>query len=226
MDMEAFSLSLAMIFVAELGDKSQLLALTLATCFSTKVVLWGIFWSTLAVHVFSAAAGTLVGGLLPLDWVLFLAGVSFFVYGFWTLRGDTLDEEEDACKPTIHPFWLVFSTFFIAELGDKTMLSTLSLATTYPFMAVWIGSTLGMVASDALAIVVGKALGKKLPENILKIVAAVVFFVFGALSMYKGGAAFDFSLWFAALCIIALSGYMFLRKPLLSFLSKPSSAPK
>lgn len=212
--MEAFSLSLAMIFVAELGDKSQLLALTLATCFNTRIVLWGIFCSTLAVLVFSTAVGKLVGGLLPLDWVLFLAGISFIVYGFWTLRGDSLDEEEEACKPTIHPFWLVFSTFFIAELGDKTMLSTLSLATTYPFMAVWLGSTLGMVLSDALAIVVGKALGKNLPENIVKIVAAVFFFVFGALSMYRGGAAFDVGLWFAALCIIALSGYLFLRKPL------------
>ncbi len=209
--MEAFSLSLAMIFVAELGDKSQLLALTLATCFNTKVVLWGIFCSTLAVHVFSTAAGTLVGGLLPIDWVLFLAGISFIVYGFWTLRGDTLDEEE-ACKPTIHPFWLVFSTFFIAELGDKTMLSTLSLAATYPFLAVWLGSTFGMVLSDALAIVLGKALGKNLPENIVKIVAALVFFVFGAVSMFNGGAGFDFRIWIAALCFVGLSGYLFLRK--------------
>ena len=224
--MEAFSLSFAMIFIAELGDKSQLLALTLATCFSTRIVLLGIFCSTLAVLVLSTAAGTLVGGLLPLDWVLFLAGISFIVYGFWTLRGDPLDEEDDSCKPTIHPFWLVFSTFFIAELGDKTMLSTLSLATTYPFMAVWLGSTFGMVLSDALAIVVGKALGKKLPENILKIVAAVVFFVFGALSMYNGGADFDFILWVAAFCLIGLSGYLFLRKPLLSFLSEPSRSPK
>ncbi len=210
--MEAFSLSFAMIFVAELGDKSQLLALTLATCFNTRIVLWGIFCSTLAVHVFSTAAGSLLGGLLPLDWVLFLAGISFIVYGFWTLRGDGPEEGDESCKPTIHPFWLVFSTFFIAELGDKTMLSAFSLATTYPFMAVWIGSTFGMVLSDGLAIVVGKALGKRLPENMLKIVAAVVFFVFGALSMYNGGADFDLRIWLAALLVLALAGYLFLRK--------------
>ncbi|MCG8342632.1 MAG: TMEM165/GDT1 family protein [Chlorobiales bacterium] len=211
--MEAFSLSFAMIFIAELGDKSQLLALTLATCFSARVVLSAIFCSTLAVHVLSTAAGALLGGLFPVDWVLFLAGISFIVYGFWTLRGDSLEEDSDSCKPTIHPFWLVFSTFFIAELGDKTMLSSLSLATTNPFMAVWIGSTLGMVFSDALAIAVGKVLGKKLPENIVKIGAAIIFFAFGAFSMYEGGADFDFMLWAAALCLIGLSGYLFLRKP-------------
>ncbi len=224
--MDAFWLSFAMIFVAELGDKSQLLALTLATCFNTRIVLWGIFCSTLAVHVFSTAAGSLLGGLLPVDWVLFVAGISFIAYGFWTLRGDSLDDGNDSCKPTIHPFWLVFSTFFVAELGDKTMLSTLSLATTYPFMAVWIGSTFGMVFSDALAIVVGKMLGKKLPENIIKIGAGMIFFVFGGLSMYEGGADFDFRVWFAALCIILLTGYFFLRKPLLSYVSEQRRHPR
>lgn len=202
-----------MIFVAELGDKSQLLALTLAACFNPWVVLWGIFWSTLAVHAVSTAAGWYLGELLPTDWVLFIAGISFIVYGFWTLRGDGLNGGDESCKPSIHPFWLVFSTFFVAELGDKTMLSTLSLATTYPFMAVWIGSTLGMVLSDALAIAVGKMLGKKLPENIVKVGAGVVFFAFGALSMYEGGADFDLSIWALALCIVAVSGYLFLRKP-------------
>lgn len=218
--MDAFVLSFAMIFIAELGDKSQLLALTLATCFNARIVLWGIFWSTLAVHVLSTAAGSFLGGLFPLNWVLFIAGISFIAYGFWTLRGDGLDGGTDSCKPTIHPFWLVFSTFFVAELGDKTMLSTLSLATTNPFIPVWIGSTLGMVFSDALAIVAGKMLGKKLPENIIKTGASIVFFVFGALSMYEGGADFELSVWFAAFCVIALIGYFFLRKPLLSFVSE------
>ena len=211
--MEAFSLSLGMVFVAELGDKSQLLALTLAACFGVRVVLGGILCSTLAAHVLSTAAGTFLGGLLPVNWVLFLAGISFIVYGFWTLRGDSLDEDDDSCKPTIHPFWLVFSTFFVAELGDKTMLSTLSLAATNPFMPVWIGATLGMVFSDALAIAMGKMLGKKLPENSIKIGAAIIFFAFGAFSVYEGGADFDLSIWALALCIIAVSGYLFLRKP-------------
>lgn len=210
--MDAFWLSLGMIFIAELGDKSQLLALSLATCFNTRVVLWGIFWSTLAVHVISTAVGNVFGVLLPVDWVLFIAGISFIAYGFWTLRGDHLDDGEASCKTTIHPFWLVFSTFFIAELGDKTMLSTVSLAASYPFIPVWTGSTLGMVISDALAIVTGKMLGKKLPEKSIKVGASLIFFAFGALSMYQGGADFDLVVWAVALFFIALSGYVFLGK--------------
>ncbi|WP_294347497.1 TMEM165/GDT1 family protein [Prosthecochloris sp.] len=210
--MDAFWLSLALIFIAELGDKSQLLALTLATCFNAKVVLWGIFCSTIVVHVFSTAAGNILGGLLPVDLVLFIAGISFVAYGFWTLRGDSLDDGNGSCKTAVHPFWLVFSTFFIAELGDKTMLSTLSLATTNPFLPVWIGSTLGMVLADALAIVVGKSLGERLSENVIKIGAASIFFVFGAFNMYEGGADFSFGIWFVALCAIVLTGYFFLRK--------------
>ena len=118
--MDAFWLSLVMIFIAELGDKTQLVALTLATCYSTSVVLWGIFWATLAIHVFSAGIGWFIGDKLPTEWIKFVAGIAFIAFGFWTLRGDTLDEDEKSCKTGIHPFWLVFSTFFMAELGDKT----------------------------------------------------------------------------------------------------------
>ncbi len=209
--MDAFWLSLIIIFLAELGDKSQLLALSLATCYNTKVVLWGIFWSTLAVHVFSAAIGSFMGGLLPTDWIMFIAGLSFIAYGFWTLRGDSLDDDDASCKRTIHPFWLVFTTFFMAELGDKTMLGTVSLATTNPFLPVWIGSTVGMVISDALAIVVGKMLGKNLPEKTIKIAAGFIFFVFGAWTMYDGGKAFSPLIWAAAGAVIILMGALFLR---------------
>ncbi|ARM30933.1 TMEM165/GDT1 family protein [Prosthecochloris sp. HL-130-GSB] len=216
--MDAFWLSLVMIFIAELGDKSQLLALTLATCYSTRVVLWGIFWSTLAVHVISTALGWWMGGLMPTDWIMFLAGLSFIAYGFWTLRGDTLDDDDAACKVTIHPFWLVFTTFFVAELGDKTMLGTVSLAATMPFIPVWIGSTIGMVASDALAIVVGKMLGRQLPEQAVKIGAGIVFFLFGAWSMYDGGREFGLPVWAGAVLVIVVMGFLFLR----SHREKPS----
>ncbi|ASQ90533.1 hypothetical protein CHL67_06020 [Prosthecochloris sp. GSB1] len=210
--MDAFWLSLVMIFLAELGDKSQLLALTLATCHSTRIVLWGIFCSTLGVHVLSSAGGLFVGELVPVDWLTFIAGISFIAYGFWTLRGDSIDEEGKACKPTIHPFWLVFTTFFLAELGDKTMLGTFTLATTNPFLPVWIGSTLGMVLSDALAIMAGKMLGKNLPEKVVKAGAGIVFFLFGAFNMYQGGSDLGFAVWAAALLLIAASGFFFLRK--------------
>ncbi|NTW52897.1 MAG: TMEM165/GDT1 family protein [Chlorobiaceae bacterium] len=215
--MEAFWLSLVMIFIAELGDKTQLVALTLATCYNTRVVLFGIFWATLAVHVFSAGIGWVMGGLLPGDLITFVAGISFIIFGFWTLRGDSLDDDEDeACKTGVNPFWIVFSTFFMAELGDKTMLSTISLATTHPFIPVWLGSTVGMVVSDGLAVVVGRMLGKKLPEKSIKIGAALIFFGFGAWNMYQGGMHYNLLAWGAGLAAVALSGALFLLKPRLA----------
>ncbi|KUL20350.1 TMEM165/GDT1 family protein [Chlorobium limicola] len=211
--MDAFWLSLVMIFLAELGDKTQLVALTLATCYNTKSVLWGIFWATLAVHIFSAAIGWFLGAKLPADWIGFIAGIAFVIFGFWTLRGDHLDDNEKSCKTTIHPFWLVFTTFFMAELGDKTMLSTITLATNNAFLPVWIGSTIGMVLSDGLAIVAGKMLGKRLPEKTIQTGAAIIFFLFGAFSMFRGGAAFPISTWGVALVVITIVGFIFLRKP-------------
>jgi len=210
--MDAFWLSLVMIFLAELGDKTQLVALTLATCYNTRVVLWGIFWATLAVHVFSAGIGWFVGGLLPGDWIAFIAGVSFIIFGFWTLRGDSLDEDEAGeCKTGVNPFWLVFSTFFMAELGDKTMLSTVSLATTNPFLPVWIGSTIGMVLSDGLAMIVGRMLGKNLPEKAIRIGASIIFFLFGAWWMFKGGSGFSLLIWSVALMVLAAAAAIFFR---------------
>ncbi|NTU45327.1 MAG: TMEM165/GDT1 family protein [Chlorobiaceae bacterium] len=211
--MDAFWLSLVMIFLAELGDKTQLVALTLATCYNTGVVLWGIFWATLAVHVFSAGIGWFIGGSLPVDWIKFVAGIAFIVFGFWTLKGDTLDDDEKSCKTGINPFWLVFSTFFMAELGDKTMLSTITLASTNPFIPVWIGSTIGMVISDGLAIIAGKMLGTRLPEKAIKIGASVIFFLFGIISMIDGGSRFGLIIWAVSALLIALTGYIFLRKP-------------
>jgi len=211
--MNAFWLSLVIIFLAELGDKTQLVALTLATCYNAWVVLWGIFWATLAIHVFSAGFGWFIGDRLPTEWIKFVAGIAFFAYGFWTLRGDSLDEDEKNCKTGVNPFWLVFSTFFMAELGDKTMFSTMTLASTHPFLPVWLGSTIGMVVSDGLAIIAGKMLGTKLPEKMVKIGAACIFFLFGMFSMYEGGLHFAFHVWGIAAALIALIGYLFLRKP-------------
>jgi len=211
--MQAFWLSFAMIFLAELGDKSQLLALALATCYSPRTVLWGIFWSTLAVHVFSAGIGWLMGDLLPTDLITFAAGVSFVIFGFWTLRGDSLEDDDEAeeCKTGVNPFWLVFSTFFMAELGDKTMLSTISLATTNPFIPVWIGSTLGMVVSDGLAVMVGRMMGRNLPEKAVTTGAAIVFFLFGVYWMYLGGVMLSLMIWGIALLVLVVAALFFFR---------------
>lgn len=186
--MSAFLLSFVVIFVAELGDKSQLMAMTFATRFRFWTVLAGITAATAVVHLFSVALGAIVGVNLPTNLINIVAGIAFAGFGFWTLRGDKLteDEEQKAARVSRPAFFAVAGAFFLAELGDKTMLATVTLATTEGWLGVWIGSTIGMVAADALAIGIGAVLGKALPENVIRIGAAVLFFLFAGLLVFEG----------------------------------------
>ena len=186
--MNAFLLSFVVIFVAELGDKSQLMAMTFATRYRFWTVIGAITAATAVVHLFSVALGNVVGLALPTGPISILAGVAFIAFGLWTLRGDKLSEEEEskAQRRTRSAFFAVAIAFFLAELGDKTMLATVTLATTEGWFGTWIGSTLGMVAADALAIGVGALLGKALPERVIRIGAAVLFFAFGAWLLFEG----------------------------------------
>src|SRR5688572_4876447 len=170
----AFFLSFAVIFVAELGDKSQLMAMTFATRFKTLPVLVGITVATAVVHAVSVGIGYGLGAALPTGWIALIAGLSFLFFGAWTLRGDRLTEEEQdrARRDSRSAVVAVSIAFFLAELGDKTMLATITLATRYGWFGTWLGSTLGMVAADALAILVGRYLGRHLPENVIKYGAA------------------------------------------------------
>ncbi len=178
----AVLLSFAVIFVAELGDKSQLMAMTFALRHSWWVVLGGITVATTAIHLISVAVGHYLGAALPTHLLGILAGVAFVLFGLWTLRGDSLSDDEAtrAQRSTAPAFFAVTSAFLLAELGDKTMLATVTLAADNDWVGVWIGSTLGMVAADALAILVGAIAGKHLPERFIQITAAALFVVFGA----------------------------------------------
>ncbi|OJF14030.1 TMEM165/GDT1 family protein [Couchioplanes caeruleus] len=177
----ATAVSFAVIFVAELGDKSQLMALTFATRFRTLPVLIGITVATAVVHLVSVGIGYGLGAALPTGWISLVAGLAFLAFGAWTLRGDRLteDEKSKAERSTGSAILAVGGAFFLAELGDKTMLATITLATQYGWFGTWLGSTLGMVAADALAIGVGRLLGRHLPEKAIKYGAAALFAVFG-----------------------------------------------
>ncbi|GLW09581.1 UPF0016 family membrane protein [Microtetraspora sp. NBRC 13810] len=181
--MEAFWISLAVIFVAELGDKSQLMAMTFATRFKPGPVLAGITIATAVVHLFSVALGGVVGDLLPTTAITLVAGIAFLGFALWTLRGDELTEAESqkASRTTRSALIAVTVAFFLSELGDKTMLATITLATQHGWFGTWIGSTVGMVAADALAIVVGRMLGKHLPERVIRYGAAIAFAIFGVI---------------------------------------------
>ncbi|SDF69753.1 TMEM165/GDT1 family protein [Klenkia brasiliensis] len=175
-------LSFGVIFVAELGDKSQLMALTFATRYKIVPTLIGITVATAVVHLASVGIGYGLGVSLPTAWISLVAALAFIAFGFWTLRGDELsdDERDKVNRTTKSAIIAVGTAFFLAELGDKTMLATITLATDHGWFGTWLGSTLGMVAADALAIVVGRWLGKSLPEKTIKYGAAALFFLFGA----------------------------------------------
>jgi putative Ca2+/H+ antiporter (TMEM165/GDT1 family) len=177
----ALAISFGVIFAAELGDKSQLMALTFATRYRAATVLTGITIATTVVHLISVAVGYGLGAALPTGWIGLAAGAAFLAFGAWTLRGDSLSEAEQAKagRAGKSAIWAVGGAFFLAELGDKTMLATITLATQHGWFGIWIGSTVGMVAADALAILVGRWLGKSLPEQAIKYGAAALFAVFG-----------------------------------------------
>lgn len=183
----AFLLSFGVIFVAELGDKSQLMALAFATRYPAIPVLVGITLATGLVHAVSVVVGAALGATMPTTAITVAAAVAFAAFGVWTLRGDKLseDEAERAAKPTRNVILAVGGAFFLAELGDKTMLATITLATTEGLFGTWLGSTLGMVAADALAIVVGQQLGARLPERAVRIGASILFFAFAAALLYE-----------------------------------------
>ena len=186
--MDAFLLSCGVIFLAELGDKSQLMALAFAARYRASIVLVAVTLATLLVHAGSVLVGSLFAIALPTSLIEVVAGVAFFVFAAWTLRGDELGEDDKgrAGRSGRWSILTIGTAFFLAELGDKTMLATITLATTEAPLGVWLGSTAGMVAADALAIAIGALLGARLPERAIKVFAAVAFVVFGVILVAEG----------------------------------------
>ena len=187
--MDAFLISFGIIFVAERGDKSQLMAMTFAARYRAMTILIAITAATAFVHLFSVLIGAAVGVAMPPKVISVVAGAAFLGFAAWTLRGDKLDDDDETArvaKSSRSVFFTVAIAFFLAELGDKTMFATVTLATEHGLVGTWIGSTLGMVAADALAIIVGQQLGARLPERTIKIGAAITFVIFGVLLIAEG----------------------------------------
>jgi Ca2+/H+ antiporter, TMEM165/GDT1 family len=179
----AFLTSLAFVVLAEMGDKTQLLAMAFAAKYRWQTVMWGVLVATLANHLFAVVVGSSLSTVIPMHYIQIAAAASFVLFGLWTLRGDKLEGEEERFH--YGPFWTVAIAFFMAEMGDKTQLATVALASKYrTILPVWLGTTTGMIIADGFAIVVGMVLGKRMPERLVKWFAAVVFIVFGVVGLY------------------------------------------
>lgn len=185
---EAFWLSFGIVLLAELGDKSQLMALAFAARYPALTVLGAVTIATLVVHAGSVVLGSVAALALPTPVISIAAGIAFFAFAAWTPRGDHLGER-DAARAARSTRWAMLTigaAFFLAELGDKTMLATVTLATTEDAIGTWLGSTAGMVAADAIAIGAGALLGARLPERAIRLFAAGSFVVFGVILVLEG----------------------------------------
>jgi Ca2+/H+ antiporter, TMEM165/GDT1 family len=172
-------ISLGVVFVAELGDKSQLMSMTYALRHRWWVVLAGVAVAAFLVHGLAVTVGHFLGLTLPERPIAFAAAISFFVFAAWTWR-ERRDRGPTPAAPE-HRFVLlaVVSSYVLAELGDKTMLATVALASAHNWAGVWIGATGAMVLADGLAIAAGALLHRRLPERLLHGLASVLFVLFG-----------------------------------------------
>lgn len=188
--MQAVLLVASLVFVAELGDKSQLVALSLATRFPGRAVLTGLLIATAAVQALSVTVGTAVAAVVPERVVAGAGGALFVVFGLLTLRGG--DEEEDHGLPSVPSraaVPAVAGAFVAAELGDKTMLASATLAATHGAVATWVGATVGMFAAASLAVVVGTALAERIRPEVIRAAAAVGFLAVGVFLLVDAARA-------------------------------------
>ena len=184
----AILISLAVVFVAELGDKSQLITMTYALRHRWWVVLSGVAIAATLVHGLSVAIGHFLGLTLPERPIAFAGAIAFLLFAIWTWREGRADDGADEVH-VAEPRFVIFaivSSFVLAELGDKTMLATVTLASDHNWLGVWIGATVGMVLADGVAIAAGVLLHKRLPEGFLHRLASVLFLVFGLWLLFDG----------------------------------------
>ena len=181
--MKIFIASFLFVVLAEMGDKTQLLAMAFACRYPAKTVLAGVLVATLVNHLLAVVVGSFLTDFIPMHYVQIAASASFILFGLWTLRGDELEGEDK--KYRFSPFWTVAVAFFFAEMGDKTQLATVALAAKYQaIIPVWLGTTAARLVADAFGILVGVVLGKKIPERFVKWFAALIFILFGLIGLY------------------------------------------
>jgi putative Ca2+/H+ antiporter (TMEM165/GDT1 family) len=176
--------------LAEMGDKTQLLAMAFASKYKASKVLIGVFIATVFNHALAVAAGNYITRWEGAQvWIQGIAALSFIFFGLWTIRGDKLDGE-DKKKSKFGPIATVAIAFFIAELGDKTQLATIALAAKFPAspIAILMGTTTGMIIADGIGIIIGVVMGKKIPEKTVKLISAAAFIMFGFIGCYQVGA--------------------------------------
>lgn len=186
----AYLFSAGAVVLAEMGDKTQLLAMAFATKYRASKVMIGVFIATIFNHALAVALGNFITRFDAAQiWIQGIASLSFVFFGLWTIRGDKLEGEENRISK-YGPVITVTIAFFFAEMGDKTQLATIALAAKFPASPIGIlmGTTTGMLIADAIGIIVGIVLCKKIPEKRIKLISAGAFILFGLIGTYQVAA--------------------------------------
>lgn len=183
--MDSFLISTAVVAIAEIGDKTQLLALVLAARFRKPVpIILGILVATIANHGIAALVGTTVAAFLGPDVLRWGLGLSFLAMAAWTLVPDKVDDDETTTKPGFGPFMATLIAFFLVEIGDKTQIATIALAARFEnLVLVTAGTTLGMMLANVPGVLLGGIAAGKLPLGLIRGVAAAIFAILGLLAL-------------------------------------------
>ena len=191
--MEAFLVSTGIVALAEIGDKTQLLAFILAAKFRKPVpIIVGILVATLVNHGFAGAVGTWVTTLVGPETLRWVLGVSFIAMAIWTLIPDKFDEE-DAKLARFGVFGTTVVAFFLAEMGDKTQIATVALAAQYQDLAVVVaGTTFGMMLANVPAVILGDRIAHRMPVCLVHAVTAAIFAILGLATLFGAGASLGF----------------------------------
>lgn len=184
--MADFVKALLFVVVAEMGDKTQLLAMAMASKFKARQVMLGVLVATILNHALAVALGSYLSSVIPMDAIKIAAAISFLVFGLWTLRGDKIDDEKEEKKHKFGPVVTVAIAFFLAEMGDKTQLMTIAISADCKLpLLILAGTTTGMLIADGLGVIGGAWLGKHVPEKYIKWGAGIIFIFFGVLTLYQ-----------------------------------------
>ena len=192
--MESLLVSTGVVALAEIGDKTQLLAFILAARFKKPLpIILGILVATIVNHGLAGALGAWITASISPEILRWVLGASFIAMAVWTLIPDKIEEEETQIAKRFGVFGATLVTFFLAEMGDKTQIATVAMAAHYatPLLVV-IGTTLGMLIADVPAVFVGDKLANKIPMKLVHSIAAAVFAILGVATLLGAGASFGF----------------------------------